>query len=88
MSHYILRYTGPGREPPAADVAAVRRAVSNVVDSSDRMLLVDSSEATIDRVMSKLHGWVVAPERMVPRPRTRPAVVAAASAGARRPPNR
>lgn len=82
MSHYILRYTGPGREPPAADVAAVRRAVDDVVDSSDRMLLVDSTAATISRVMSKLHGWVVAPERIVPRPRTRPAVVAA---GARRP---
>jgi hypothetical protein len=76
MSHYILRYTGPGREPPAADVAAVRRAVNDVVDSSDRMLLVDSTAATIDRVMSKLHGWVVAPERMVPRPRTMPVVAA------------
>ena len=86
MSHYILRYTGPGREPPATDVAAVRRAVNDVVDSSDRMLLVDSTAATIDRVMSKLHGWVVAPERVVPRPRTRPTVVLAA--GARRPSTR
>ncbi len=70
-SRFVLRYRGQG-SPPSADVARVAELPSAVVvDSSPRMLLVESEAEELRSLVDNLADWVMAPERAFPVPDTR-----------------
>lgn len=72
---FVLRFGGAG-EKPRADVAKIRATRSlTVIDESPRMLLVDASEETLDRLMTALPEWTLSPEMSVPLPDPRPKVI-------------
>jgi len=70
-SRFVLRYTGsgPGPEADVARVHALEGAV--VIDSSVRMLLVDSPPEALRRLVDILPDWVMAPEQSYEVPDTR-----------------
>lgn len=70
-ARYVLRYRGEG-DKPAADVARVRQLTDAVVvDSSSRMLLVESDPEPLGALVDDLPGWVMSPERTYEVPDTR-----------------
>ena len=77
MSRYVLRYTGTG-PVPTGDLERVR-ACAHVVDVAGRTLLVGGAARRVQAVVHQLDGWVASPETVVPVPRTRPTVHAAAA---------
>lgn len=72
MSRFIARYRETGT--PVSEATARLRAVPRVtvVDQSSRMVLVEAPEAMEAALREALPGWVIARERMVPVPTTRP----------------
>ncbi len=71
---FVLRYGGDGAKP-AADVERVRALTGAVVvDSSARMLLVDSHPEQLRDLVESLSDWVMAPERTYEVPTTRKSV--------------
>ena len=72
MGSFIIRYKGRGTVP-AADLARIRdRPGVKVLDTADRMLLVQSSPDTADELARLLPDWLVTPEKTVPLPDARP----------------
>jgi len=71
-SRFVLRYCGEGATPDA-DVAKVRNLTgATVVDSSRRMLLVESGDAPQLRdLVDTLPDWVMDAERTYEVPDTR-----------------
>lgn len=68
---FVLRYRGDGGSPDA-DVEEIRGLPNAaVVDRSSKMLLVESEEEPLRRLVESLPGWVMVPERTVPLPDTR-----------------
>jgi len=71
---FVLRYGGDGPKPEA-DVERVRALTGAVVvDSSSRMLLVDSYPEQLRDLVESLPGWVMAPEQTYEVPHTRKTV--------------
>ncbi|HAB16051.1 MAG TPA: hypothetical protein PLX89_08735 [Verrucomicrobiota bacterium] len=69
---FILRFTGEG-EPSADEYQRIRALPElRVVDSSARMLLVESPEATLKRFVNEMPSWSLTPERTIPLPDPRP----------------
>lgn len=70
-SRYILRYRGEGAKPDA-DVARVRGLAGTVVvDSSSRMLLVESEPEPLRDLVDALPDWVMGPDQAYAVPDTR-----------------
>ena len=69
-ARFVLRYRGEGPKPPA-DVARVRDLADDVVDSSARMLLVESDDEPLRALVDSLPDWVMAPEQTFSVPDTR-----------------
>jgi len=70
---FVLRYRGEGAAPDG-DVARVQGLPGAVVvDSSTRMLLVESHSEPLRRLVDSLPDWVLAPEQTyaLPDPRER-----------------
>ena len=68
---FILRYRGEGAGPED-DVARVREIDDAVVvDSSPRMLLVESEPEPLRELVDALPDWVMGPERTYAVPDTR-----------------
>jgi hypothetical protein len=70
---YILRFRSAG-PPPAGHAARIGAAAGvTVVDrSSPRMLLVEGSEAAVQRLAGTLPGWSLMPEVQVSLPEPPP----------------
>jgi len=67
----VLRYRGQGA-PPDGDVARVAQLPEAVVlDTSPRMLLVESDPEALRTLVDSLPDWVMAPEQAFPLPDTR-----------------
>jgi hypothetical protein len=65
---FILRYTG-GDPAPAGQIARLRSVPgTQVIDQSDRMLLVEGLQEDLEEAIRALGGWVLTPERTVPIP--------------------
>ena len=66
MAHFILRYRGSVRVQ--ADAAERIRSVPNtaILDSSDRMMLVDGPEDDLRAALNDLPGWSLINEQTVP----------------------
>ncbi|MBA3268575.1 MAG: hypothetical protein H0T70_10010 [Acidimicrobiia bacterium] len=77
---FVLRYRGEGAKPPA-DVARMQELADNVVESSARMLLVESDDEPLRQLVDSLPDWVMAPEQTYPVPDTRKSVRRPPSAG-------
>lgn len=70
-SRFVLRYRGEGAKPEA-DVERVRQLTDAVVvDSSSRMLLVESDPEPLATLVDDLPDWVMTPERSYEVPDTR-----------------
>jgi hypothetical protein len=68
---FVLRYRGEG-DTPEADVARVRQLTDAVVvDSSSRMLLVESDAEPLGALVDDLPDWVMSPDRSYEVPDTR-----------------
>ena len=68
---FILRYRGEGARPKA-DVARVRELEDAVVvDSSARMLVVESEPEPLQSLVDELPGWVMGPDVQYAVPDTR-----------------
>jgi hypothetical protein len=68
MPRFILRYSGKGPKP-ADDVAQIHGADDvKVIDESARMLLVESSEPSLQQLLESLSQWSATPEQYVPLP--------------------
>jgi hypothetical protein len=68
---FVLRYRGDGAKP-AGDVERVRAlADAVVVDSSPRMLLVESDPEPLRQLVDSLPDWVMATEQTYAVPDTR-----------------
>jgi NAD-dependent SIR2 family protein deacetylase len=59
---WVVRYLGEG-EPPAAEVALIQRTVQ-VLDRTDRMLLVEGTSAQVASLARALPTWKTAKERL------------------------
>ncbi|HTM56253.1 MAG TPA: hypothetical protein VL175_19645 [Pirellulales bacterium] len=63
VKRFIVRYRGAGAKPD--DV--VRRIMdlpdTAIIDSSNKMLLVEGSEDAIQRALGPNHNWLVAPQQ-------------------------
>ncbi len=69
---FILRYTG-GAPRPVEHVARIRGTPNiTVLGESDKMLLVESSEAELKTVLRSCPGWVLSAETTIPVPDPRP----------------
>ena len=74
MGRFILRFTGKG-EKPAGDVARVRAHKQvKIIDDTARMLLVEAPLGALERLMSDLADWHLAPEQMLRLPDPRPRI--------------
>ncbi len=74
-ARFVLRYRGEGPKPDA-DVAKVRELADTVVvESSSRMLLVESDPRRLHDLVDALPDWVVDVERTYDVPDTRKKVV-------------
>jgi len=70
-TRFVLRYRGEGAKPDA-DVARVRKLADVVVlDSSSRMLLVESEPEALRELVDGLPDWVMGPEQTYAVPDTR-----------------
>jgi hypothetical protein len=71
MARFVLRYRGEGAAPEAdvARFSALAGAV--VVDTSPRMLLVESDPEPLRALVDSLGEWVMAAERSFQLPDTR-----------------
>lgn len=70
-ARFVLRYRGEGPKPDE-DVAKVRELAGTVVvDSSSRMLLVESEPEPLRRLVDDLPDWVMDVERTYQVPDTR-----------------
>ena len=68
---FVLRYRGDGSRPED-DVAQVEELAGVVVvDSSSRMLLVESDPEPLRQLVDALPDWVMAPEQTFEVPDTR-----------------
>jgi hypothetical protein len=76
MNRYILRFRGQGSKP-SADVELIRSLPHATVldEDSARMLLVEAPVEELQTAMHSLPGWVMAEERIVHLPDSRPRVV-------------
>jgi hypothetical protein len=71
VGQFILHYTGKGAAP-AADLTAIRGQTGvRVLDTSDRMVLVEAAEDAVRALAGEL-GWEVVPRRTYPVPDARP----------------
>lgn len=71
---FIVRCKALG-SVPEADLATIRgRPGVTVLDESDRMLLIQTSQETADELARLLPGWSVSPEKRIPLPDTRPRI--------------
>ena len=70
-SRFILRYRGRGSTPDAdvAQVSGLPEAV--VVESTAKMLLVESDRAPLEALVDTLEEWAMAPEQAFPLPDVR-----------------
>jgi hypothetical protein len=74
MGRYILRFRGKGGMPDS-DVQRIRGYQRlNVVDSTDRMLLVDGDASDVQSLKASLPDWVVSEERTMTAPDPRPRI--------------
>jgi hypothetical protein len=65
---FILRYTGAG-SAPAAHVARLSNVPgTEVLDHSDRMLLVEGVQDELEAAARALDGWVLTPEKIISIP--------------------
>lgn len=73
MSRFVARYRGTGT--PVSEATARLRSVprATILDQSSRMVLVEAPEAMETALRAALPGWVIARERQIPVPTTRPA---------------
>jgi len=73
-ARFVLRYSGQGTTPEA-DVARVQQLDdATVVDSSSRMLLVESHPEPLRRLVDTLPDWVMGSEQSYAVPDTRETV--------------
>jgi hypothetical protein len=71
-ARFILRYVAAGPKP-AADVARIRAVPRiDVLDESDRMLLVEGVRGEVDAALASCPGWELTVERSIPIPNPRP----------------
>ena len=74
MGRYILRFRGQGGMPDG-DVQRIRGYERvNVVDSTDRMLLVDGDAADVHSLKASLPDWVLSEEQTTSAPDPRPRI--------------
>lgn len=70
-ARFVLRYRGEGA-PPAADLAQVHGLPgAHVVDSSPRMLVVESDADPLGELVDGLPDWIMAPDQTYAVPDTR-----------------
>ena len=68
---YVLRYTGTG-PTPHAHVAHLKSVPgTRVLDTSDKMLLVEGRRSDLESFANALVGWVLSAEKTIPVPDTR-----------------
>jgi hypothetical protein len=68
---FILRYTGAG-PTPHAHVAHLKSVPgTRVLDSSDKMLLVEGRRSDLESFANAVVGWVISAEKSIPVPDTR-----------------
>jgi hypothetical protein len=73
-SRFILRYRGTG-EIPQTDLNRVKAAKGvRVVEQTARMLLVEGDEGSVNGIASGMERWVLAFDRSVPVPDSRPRI--------------
>lgn len=67
----ILRYRGPG-STPADEIERIRSLPgTEILDSTGRMLLVESSDDELYSLLDELPDWVMSRERSIEIPDTR-----------------
>jgi hypothetical protein len=63
---FVLRFGGDGAKP-AGDVERIRKvAQATVLDETPQMMLVESDEEPLRRLVGSLPGWAIAPEQHLP----------------------
>lgn len=74
MPRFIVRYRGPGSKP--AQVMDELRALpgSSILDTTDKMVLVEAEEHDLRRVLGPGHQWLIAPEQTYELPEKPPRV--------------
>jgi hypothetical protein len=68
---FVLRYSGEGVTPEADIARVLELDDATVVDSSPRMLLVESQAEPLRRLVDTLPDWVMASEQTYALPDTR-----------------
>jgi hypothetical protein len=72
MGRYIVRFTG-NKEPSDEHIRKVQtRPDVNVVDSSKKMMLIETTPEVADSLSKTLPDCVVTPEQTIPLPDPRP----------------
>ncbi|MCI0446498.1 hypothetical protein L0244_09580 [bacterium] len=71
---FVLRYSGQ-TQPETKDLEYIKNFPGIVViDDSDRMLLIEASEADASELAKKISGWKLIRESFTPLPDTKPKV--------------
>ena len=75
MGRFIVRYRGAGPKPD--EMVERIRALKNasIVDSSDRMLLVDGSEDQLRLLIGSSNDWFIAPVQSYELPEKPPSLL-------------
>ena len=68
VPRYVVRFKGAGAPPPAAREHIRAHPDTQVVDESERMLLIDAPESVAETLGKALPDWSVTSERMIPLP--------------------
>ena len=72
MDRYIIRFTG-NTEPSNESIQAVQsRPGVNVIDTSKRMMLIETTPEVADSLSRTMPDCVVAPEHVISLPDPRP----------------
>jgi hypothetical protein len=61
VRRFIVRFLGVGSKPDADVRRIMDLPRTAIIDSSDKMLLVESSANDIERALGPNHNWVIAP---------------------------
>lgn len=74
MGRFVVRYRGTGSKP-AHVVEAIRSLPGGaVLDTTDRMLLVEADEHDLRRILGAGSQWLIAPEQTYELPEKPPRV--------------
>ena len=72
MPRWILRYAGASAPPAEHKETILKDSDVRVVDSSSRMLLVESDQPRLSALLKDLPGWTMSEERSYALPDPRP----------------